>query len=158
MESNPDRFEKNDQHKGTKIPAEKRDKIEKLLLEGMSSNQISQELETSRNTVHAIRDQMEDTGKFDLGTWKKQTVSNLAKFVNKGSTRLEAEVENIPAGQLPLALAIAIDKIMALQDAPAVVVEHRLRISADDINGMLKVKKQEEFIDITDPKKDIDGA
>lgn len=156
MESNPERFEKNDKHKGTKIPPKKKAEIEKLLAEGMSSNQISQELSTSRNTVHAIRDQMEDTGKFDLGTWKKQTVSNLAKFVNRGSTRLEAEVDNIPAGQLPLALAIAIDKIMALQDAPAVVVEHRLRISADDINGMLKVKKQAEVIDI-EPKKEVDG-
>jgi hypothetical protein len=157
MESNPERFEKNDKHKGTKIPPKKKEKIEELLLEGMSSNQISQELATSRNTVHAIRDQMEDAGKFDLGTWKKQTVHNLAKFVNKGSTRLEAEVENIPAGQLPLALAIAIDKIMALQDAPAVVVEHRLRISADDINGMLKVQKKADIIDISDPKKEVDG-
>lgn len=157
MESNPDRFEKNDQHKGTKIPAKKREKIEELLADGMSSNQISQELATSRNTVHAIRDQMEDTGKFDLGTWKKQTVHNLAKFVNKGSTRLAEEVENIPAGQLPLALAIAIDKIMALQDAPAVVVEHRLRISADDINGLLKVPKQADIIDVTEPKKEVDG-
>jgi hypothetical protein len=158
MESNPERFEKNDQHKGTKIPAPKRKKIEELLLDGMSAKQVSGEVQASRNTVIAIRDQMEDAGKFDLGSWKKQTVSNLAKFVNKGSTRLEAEVENIPAGQLPLALAIAIDKIMALQDAPAVVVEHRLRISADDINGMLKVKKQDEFVDVSEPKKDIDEA
>lgn len=156
-ESNPDRFEKNDLHTGDGIPTEKKEKIQQLLTEGMSANQIAQELQTSRNTVHAIRDKMEDAGKFELGTWKKQTIANLAKFVNKGSVRLEQEVENIPAGQLPLALAIAIDKIMALQDAPAVVVEHRLRISADDINGMLKVPKKDErqVFDI-DPKKDID--
>lgn len=158
MESNPDRFEKNDQHKGTKIPASKRKKIEDLLQDGMSAKQISTELQASRNTVMAVRDQMEDAGKFDLGTWKKNTVSNLAKFVNRGSTRLEAEVDNIPAGQLPLALAIAIDKIMALQDAPAVVVEHRLRISADDINGLLKVKKQDEIVDVSEPKKEVDGV
>lgn len=158
-ESNPDRFEKNDLHTGNGIPTEKKERIQQLLSEGMSSNQIAQELKTSRNTVHAIRDNMEDAGKFELGTWKKQTVASLAKFVNKGSSRLEQEVDNIPAGQLPLALAIAIDKIMALQDAPAVVVEHRLRISADDINGLLKVPKQEqrEVIDI-EPKKEVDDV
>ena len=158
-ESNPDRFEKNDLHTGDGIPTEKKAKIQQLLTEGMSANQIAQELQTSRNTVHAIRDKMEDAGKFELGTWKKQTVASLAKFVSKGSSRLEQEVDNIPAGQLPLALAIAIDKIIALQDAPAVVVEHRLRISTDDINVLLKVPKKDEreVFDI-DPKKTVDEA
>lgn len=62
----------------------------------------------------------------------------MAAIVAKGSTRLLAEIENIPPGQLPLALAIMTDKVLALQDAPAVVVEHRLRVSHDDINKMIR--------------------
>lgn len=151
--SNPDRFEKPDLHKGTKLDPEKRQEIESMLADGTSIKQIADELQASRNTVAAVRDDMEDAGKFDLGTWKKQTIGSLSKFVSKGSSRLEKEVENIPAGQLPLAIAIAIDKIMALQDAPAVVVEHRLRISADDINTLLKVKKEPTVIDLPSEEK-----
>lgn len=159
MESNPDRFPKNDTRDGSRLAPERRAEMERMLQDGTSVNQITEQLKASKNTVLMVRDQMEDSGKFDLGNWKKQTISNLAKFVNKGSVRLEQEVENIPAGQLPLALAIAIDKIMALQDAPAVVVEHRLRISADDINTLLKVPKQADqpVIDV-EPEKDIDAG
>jgi transposase-like protein len=155
MESNPDRFPKNDTRDCSRLDPERKAEIEKMLQEGVSVRQITSEMSASKNTVMAVRDQMEDSGKFDLGSWKKQTINNLAKFVNKGSTRLEKEVENIPAGQLPLALAIAIDKIMALQYAPAVVVEHRLRISADDINTLLKIPKQadQNIIDV-EPEKE----
>jgi hypothetical protein len=31
-----------------------------------------------------------------------------------------------------------VDKVAALQDAPTVIVEHRLRVSHEDINSMLK--------------------
>jgi hypothetical protein len=41
---------------------------------------------------------------------------------------------------------------MALQDAPAVVVEHRLKVSHDDINQMLKG----EIIDLP-PAKGLTG-
>lgn len=153
FESNPERFEKPDLHKATKLDPKKKNEIEKMLIDGTSIHQIASELQASRNTVAAVRDEMEDGGKFDLGTWKKQTIGSLSKFVSKGSSRLEKEVENIPAGQLPLAIAIAIDKIMALQDAPAVVVEHRLRISADDINTLLKVKKDPQVIDLPPEEK-----
>jgi hypothetical protein len=42
-------------------------------------------------------------------------------------------VDNIPIGQLPMALAIAIDKVRDLAEAPTVTVEHRLKISQDDL-------------------------
>jgi hypothetical protein len=62
----------------------------------------------------------------------------MSQIVSRGSTRLLEEIENIPAGQLPLAIAIMTDKVLALQDAPTVVVEHRLRVSHEDINAMIK--------------------
>jgi hypothetical protein len=69
--------------------------------------------------------------------------------VTRGSTRLLDEIENIPAGQLPLAIAIMVDKVQALQDAPTVIVEHRLRVSHEDINSMLKG----DIIDVTPPEE-----
>jgi hypothetical protein len=80
---------------------------------------------------------MEDNKEFSLGTWKKQTAMTLSQIVSKGGQRLLSEIDNIPAGQLPLAIAIMTDKVMALQDAPVVVVEHRLRVSHNDINAFL---------------------
>lgn len=40
------------------------------------------------------------------------------------------------------------DKVLALQDAPTVVVEHRLRVSHEDINAMIKG----DIIDLPPPK------
>jgi hypothetical protein len=103
----------------------------------------------SKQAVIALRKDAEDNGGFELGTWKKNTANTLSQIVTKGSTRLLSEIDNINPAQLPLALAILTDKIMALQDAPAVIVEHRLRVSHDDINAMLKG----DVIDVT-PKLD----
>jgi hypothetical protein len=51
---------------------------------------------------------------------------------------LLSEIDNISPASLPLAIAIMADKVMALQDAPTIVVEHRLRVSHNDINAMIK--------------------
>lgn len=40
------------------------------------------------------------------------------------------------------------DKVLALQDAPTVVVEHRLRVSHEDINAMIKG----DIIDLPPPR------
>jgi hypothetical protein len=46
------------------------------------------------------------------------------------------------------------NKVMSLQDAPTVVVEHRLRVSHEDINKMLKGEKEPITIDVTEPPKE----
>lgn len=40
------------------------------------------------------------------------------------------------------------DKVMQLQDAPTTIVEHRLRVSHEDINNMITGKKSPDAIDI----------
>lgn len=138
-ESAPDRLP-TDMHKrnGRNIPKEKREKAEALLKDGIGTNAVTRETGISKPTVIAIKKDMEDNGGFELGTWKKQTASLYAEIVARGAGRLREEICNIPAGQLPLTLAILTDKVLALQDAPAVVVEHRLKVSHEDINQMLK--------------------
>jgi len=133
---------------GKNVPAEKRKKVVELLQDGTGTRAINAETGVSRPAIIAIRKDEEDAGKFELGTWKKQTASLLSQIVSKGSTRLLTEIENIPAGQLPLAIAIMTDKVMQLQDAPTTIVEHRLRVSHEDINAMLSGRKAPDAIDI----------
>lgn len=148
---NPDRLSRNPskQLTGNKVAPEKRAKVVEMIEAGESMKQIVREVGVAKDTAIAIRRAEEDKrGGVDLNTWKKNTANTLSQVVNRGAQRLlDGEIENIPAGQLPLALAILTDKVLALQDAPAVVVEHRLRISHEDINKMLK--GEADIIDIT---------
>jgi hypothetical protein len=130
---------------GKKIAKEKRDKVIELLKDGQGTSAVVEATGVSKPTVIAIKKDTEDNKGFELGTWKKQTAHLLSQIVTRGSTRLLDEIENIPAGQLPLAIAIMVDKVQALQDAPTVIVEHRLRVSHEDINSMLKG----DIIDVT---------
>jgi hypothetical protein len=152
-ESAPERLP-TDMHKrtGKNIPKEKREKAEQMLKDGQGASAIHRETGLARQTITAVKKDLEDNGGFELGTWKKQTASLYAEIVARGASRLREEICNIPAGQLPLTLAILTDKVMALQDAPAVVVEHRLKVSHDDINQMLKG----EIIDLP-PAKGLTG-
>jgi hypothetical protein len=154
-ESKPDRLSTNPsiQCTGKNIPQEKRKKIVEMLQDGAGTNVIKAETGVSKPSIIAIKKDTEDAGKFDLGTWKRNTASLLSQIVSKGSTRLLTEIENIPAGQLPIAIAIMTDKVMSLQDAPTVVVEHRLRVSHEDINKMLRGEKDPVTIDVTEPPK-----
>lgn len=150
-ESSPERLSTNPSIKVTgkkKVKPEKKEKIMEMLQDGAGSRAINAETGVSRPTIIAIKKDMEDTGGFNLGTWKKQTASLLSQIVSRGSSRLLEEIENIPAGQLPLAIAIMTDKVLSLQDAPTIVVEHRLRVSHEDINKALKG----EVIDILPDK------
>jgi hypothetical protein len=139
-ESSPERLSTNPTHKrtGKNLPKETQEKVQEMLKDGSGASEINQVTGVNRTTVIAMRQNMESNSEFQLGTWKKQTATLMSQIVSRGSTRLLEEIENIPAGQLPLAIAIMTDKVLALQDAPTVIVEHRLRVSHEDINAMLK--------------------
>lgn len=124
---------------GASLPDETKKKIMEMTLQGKSVVKIKEETGVSKPTIYAL--QRNESDKFDLGQWKKTTTSVMSQIVARGSERLLSEIENIPAGQLPLTIAILTDKIMALQDAPTVVVEHRLKVSHDDINQMIRGDK-----------------
>lgn len=142
---------------GEGLTEAQRQRVLGLLADGVSVNEIVDQTGHSKHTILAIRRAKEDEGGLNLQSWKKATAQTMAAIVAKGSTRLLAEIENIPAGQLPLALAIMTDKVLALQDAPTVVVEHRLRVSHEDINKM--IKGEADVIDLpsategTEPKE-----
>jgi hypothetical protein len=122
---------------GSRIQKDKKEKIIELFKDGKTNAQVAEITGVSKPTVIAIKKNEIATG-FSINEWKKQVSTTLAQIVVKGSNRLVDDIDKIPAGQLPLALAILTDKILQLQDAPTTVVEHRLRVTHEDINKMIK--------------------
>lgn len=139
-ESSPERLPTNHTkpNAGVNLPEDKVKKIEELLKQGMGVTAICEQVEVSNNSVIGIKKRMEDSNKFEHGTWKKNTARVMSEIVTRGSERLLNEIDNIPVGSLPLAIAIITDKAMQLQDAPAVIVEHRLKVKHEDINAMIR--------------------
>lgn len=132
---------------GNGIAPEKRDLILRLYGEGKTNEQVAMLAGVSKPVCIAIKKKA-GSGGLDVAEWKRQISAMFAGIVHKGAERLVTDIENIPAGQLPLALAILTDKILALQDTPTTIVEHRLKVTHEDINKLLKG----EVIDIS-PKQ-----
>lgn len=120
-------------HKGTRIPKEKREDIEKRLEAGEGIVATAKAVGSSEHTVTAIRDSMKD-----VNAWKQGHRVNLMAAAQKMGERLLNEVDNISPSQLPLAIAIITDKALSLNDQPTTVTEHRLRISHEDLDKMLR--------------------
>lgn len=122
---------------GDKVPEEVKQSVLAALRSGTGMVAVAQEHGLSTHTVSAIRDKAEDGDpSFNLTAWKKSTAATLSRFVSKGATKLEEQVEQIPLANLPIAIAIAIDKIQALHDQPQTVVEHRLRVDHQSVNSL----------------------
>lgn len=126
-----------------RIPSPVKKIAEKLIIEGKSCEETAKLVSLRKSTIVSIRQQMEADGKLELGSWKREVAGLLGEFVQKGATRLLENVDNIPVGQLPMALAIAIDKVRDLADAPTVRIETRLRITQDELNSAFAVDGKE---------------
>jgi hypothetical protein len=96
----------------------------------------------------------QETGDKDisLGNYKKQTSELFKSIILKGAKRLDADIDKLPISQMPLALAILIDKVQTLIDQPVVVTEHRLKVRHEDINRLI----MGEVIDV--PKDNPDSS
>ncbi len=139
-ESSKERLSTNPTEKtsGKNMDKVKKAKVIELLKDGTGTNAVVAETGATKHAVIAIRKSIEDGQGLQLASWKKETAFTLSQVVSRGSSRLLEEIENIPAGQLALTLAILTDKVLALQDAPTVIVEHRLKVSHEDINAMIR--------------------
>jgi transposase-like protein len=139
---------------GDKVPEEVKQSVLAALRSGTGMVAVAQEHGLSTHTVSAIRDKAEDGDpSFNLTAWKKSTAATLSRFVSKGATKLEEQVEQIPLASLPIAIAIAIDKIQALHDQPQTVVEHRLRVDHQSVNSLFDANNiviEGEFSEVQD--------
>jgi DNA-binding XRE family transcriptional regulator len=129
---------KNDQKSTTlqKLSKEKKDEIVWMTEQGHTQKDIEEKVGVSSHTVVAVRQDMGDNN-LDLGTYKRRTSDLFKSIILKGAHRLDAEIDDLPITQMPLALAILIDKVQTLNDQPVVVTEHRLKIKHEDINRMI---------------------
>jgi len=153
MDTNP-KFERlgGNENAGKKLTKPTKKRIESLLKQGTSPAETSRLVAVDRDTVSEIRNNLADTGQLDILAFKRRTAQRLASFIDKGIARLDDEVDSIPIGQLPLATAIAIDKIEKLVDpTPSVNIKAELKISADDINKLLDINSL--VIDVTPPEE-----
>ena len=139
---------------GDKVPEDVKQSVLAALRSGTGMVAVAQEHGLSTHTVSAIRDKAEDADpSFNLTAWKKSTAATLSRFVSKGATKLEEQVEQIPLANLPIAIAIAIDKIQALHDQPQTVVEHRLRVDHQSVNNLFDANNiviEGEFSEVQD--------
>lgn len=138
------------------LPAIKKDIIENLIIDGKTCQEAAKLCKVRKETVVAIRQNMEQEGKLELGSWKKEVSTLLANFVQKGALRLNEEIDNMPIGQIPMSIAIAIDKVRDLQDVPTVTVSTRLTITQDELNKHFSLDEKKEndiTIDIEQKQK-----
>jgi hypothetical protein len=129
---------KNDKKSTTleKLPKAKKDEIVWLTDKGHTQKEIEEKVGVSSHTVVAVRQDMGDSS-LDLGTYKKKTSDQFKSIIKKGAHRLDSEIDKLPISQMPLALAILIDKVQTLNDQPVVVTEHRLKVRHEDINRII---------------------
>lgn len=135
------------------LPAIKKDIIENMMIEGKTCQETAKLCKVRKETVIAVRQKMEEDGKLELGSWKKEVSNLLANFVKRGAERLNDEVQNIPVGQLPMSLAIAIDKVRDLQDVPTVTVSTRLTITQDELNKQFELDQSKNSDIVIDTSK-----
>lgn len=139
---------------GEKVPEEIKKSVLEALRSGTGMVAVANEHGLSTHTVAAIRDKAEENDpSFNLAAWKKSTAATLSRFVSKGATKLEEQVEQIPLASLPIAIAIAIDKIQALHDQPQTVVEHRLRVDHQSVNSLFEANNiviEGEFTEVNE--------
>lgn len=155
MDTDP-KFERIDSkpNAGNSLPKPTKKRIETLLKQGMPPAETSKLVAVDAGTVKDIQNNLADSGQLDVLAFKRRTAMRLASFIDKGLARLDDEVQDMPIGQLPLATAIALDKLVGLVDqTPVVNVKAELRISAEDINKLLDINRM--TIDITPPEEKL---
>lgn len=124
---------------GAKMDPDVKAAILQDLRDGNGVVSVAEKHSVSAHTVTALRNAAEDEEPaFNLVAWKKSTAATLSHFVSKGAKKLERQVEEMPLTALPIAIAVAIDKLLLLHDQPQTIVEQRLRIDHHAVNDMLK--------------------
>jgi DNA-binding XRE family transcriptional regulator len=132
--------------------------VENMLQQGKTCEETAKLAGLRKQTVVDIRKQMEVDGKMELGSWKREVTNLLGEFAMRGAKRLTEEVDNMPIGQMMMAVAIAVDKVRDLSEAPTVKVEARLKITQDDLNkAFLPSAKPIEIIDV-EAQKPLDDT
>ena len=120
-------------------------KLVQMLADGIPITRIKKDLKVSHNTIAVVRSrekQVIDTSKRVIGDLighaSQLTVEKMIK---------KLETDQIPAGVLPIATGILIDKHRQYEGEPTQTIEVKKSLSLDEIRAELANLKNEEVIE-----------
>lgn len=122
-------------HNGAKCSPELRQRIVAGLKEGVGILKLASILGCSHHTVEAIRDQTPN-----LGTdWKGAVSGKLKAFIHLVADDLLENPNQISPDSKPIALAVAIDKVLLLDGEATQIVEHRHSVDVASLKNSLSL-------------------
>ena len=123
---------------------EKYQEILSLRKEGKSYNEITSITGAAPNTISRICYENAE----ELGKWKKRVSNKLGEAIDLLSDRLVSEGGNLSVGQIPVAIAIALDKKAALDGDNISHVVHHKGLSHTEMADRLAEMKSAKVVDV----------
>jgi hypothetical protein len=119
---------------------------------GKSYNQITAETGAATNTIARICAENAE----ELGKWKKRVSTKLGEAIDVLSDRLVSEADKLALSQIPVSIAIAVDKKAALDGENVSHVVHHKGLTHSGLGAKLdemkKANKDTQVIDIKSDK------
>lgn len=131
-----DEFEKTGHFTGERLHAKDPGKYQAIVAaaaEKFSVRRIARAFKVSPGTIKAVC-RREGVA---IGALKKEIAGKLKDFVEGSVDRLLEEGDEIDIDKLPLATAIAIDKMQLLDGEATEIVEHQHRVTMDQYNDLV---------------------
>lgn len=123
---------------------EKYNLILQLRKEGKSYNQITAETGAATNTIARICAENAE----ELGKWKRRVSTKLGEAIDLLSERLVKEADDVSLSQIPVSIAIALDKKAALDGENITHVVHHKGLTHSDLGDKLDKMRQANVINI----------
>lgn len=124
-------------HNASQCSPELREQIIKGLKQRIGVIKLATLLGCSQHTVQAVRD--ETPG---LPDWKENISGKLKQFVHLVADDLIENYDTIKPESKPIALAVAIDKILLLDGEPTQIVENRVSFDLTGLTGPSAVREE----------------
>ena len=123
---------------------ERYQEILSLRKEGKSYNEITSITGAAPNTISRICYENAE----ELGKWKKRVSNKLGEAIDLLSDRLVSEGDKLSVGQIPVAIAIALDKKAALDGDNISHVVHHKGLSHSEMSDRLAEMKTATTVDV----------
>ena len=123
---------------------ERYQEILSLRKEGKSYNEITAITGAAPNTISRICYENAE----ELGKWKKRVSNKLGEAIDLLSDRLVSEGDKLSVGQIPVAIAIAIDKKAGLDGDNISHVVHHKGLSHSELSDKLAAMKRADAVEV----------
>lgn len=123
---------------------ERYQEILSLRKEGKSYNEITAITGAAPNTISRICYENAE----ELGKWKKRVSSKLGEAIDLLSDRLVSEGDKLSVGQIPVAIAIALDKKAGLDGDNISHVVHHKGLSHSELSDKLAAMKRADAVEV----------